>query len=149
MTRRMTDDRLFDIIETWGAEPHGWPEAERAEAEALLAEKPGKFSSALIAARELDLMLAVLPEPDMPRALTEAIIATAPKPARGLLPRWGGLKAPWVPASGFAAAAFGLFMGLTIAPVASADDEMNAEVQELVISALGFEPANYTLEEME
>lgn len=152
MTHSMTDDRLIELIETWGAEPVCWPEAERAAGVALLQAHPERFAAALAEARALDLMLDALLEPQMPRALTEALIAAAPHPkaARsGGVQRWFGLKTPWAPASGFAAVALGLLMGLTVAPAASADDEMTAEVQELVVSALGFDPATYSVEDVE
>ncbi|KCZ98901.1 hypothetical protein HPO_08374 [Hyphomonas polymorpha PS728] len=151
MTYSMTDDRLIELIEIWGAEPASWPEAERAAGQALLRAHPERFAGALAEARALGLMLGALPEPDMPRALTEAIVAAAPRPkaARGNIQKWFGLKTPWAPASGFAAAALGLFMGLTVAPVASADDDMTVEVQELVVSALGFDTANYAVEDVE
>ena len=151
MTYLMTDDRLIELIETWGAEAASWPEAERDAGKALLLAHPQRFAGALAQARELDLMLGALPEPEMPRALTEAIIAAAPRPKRASngLPGWFAHRPPWAPASGFAAAALGLFMGLTMAPVASAEDEMTTEVQELVVSALGFDAATYALEELE
>ena len=151
MTHSMTDDRLIELIEIWGADPASWPEAERAAGETLLRANPERFARALAEARALDLMLEALPEPAMPRALTEAIVAAAPRPkaARKDAQRWFGLKTPWAPASGFAAAALGLFMGLTVAPVASADDEMTVEVQELVVSALGFDAATYAVEDVE
>lgn len=147
----MTDTRLLEIIETWGADAAGWPQDERAAAEAHLAASPERFAAALADARALDQMFDSLPQPEMPRALTEAIIAAAPRPkaSRGGLPRWFGLRTPWAPASGMAAAALGLFMGLTVAPAASADDEMNAEVQQLVVSALGFDTATYGVEDLE
>lgn len=151
MTHPMTDDRLIELIETWGADPVSWPEDERSAGTALLKAHPERYADALARARQLDLMLGALPEPEMPRALIEGIIAAAPraKPARGSLPRWLDLKTPWAPASGLAAVALGLFMGLTVAPVASADDDMTAEVQELVVSALGFDAATYAVEDME
>lgn len=151
MTHAMTDDRLIELIETWGAEAAAWPEAEREAGKAHLQAHPERFAAALAQAKELDTILGALPEPAMPRDLTETIIAAAPRPksVRGGLPRWFGLKTPWAPASGFAAAALGLFMGLTLAPAASADDEVTAEVQELVVSALGFDTATYAVEELE
>lgn len=151
MTPAMTDDRLIELIETWGADPASWPAADRDEGKALLLAHPERFAETVAQAQQLDLMLGALPEPEMPRALTEAIIAAAPRPKRAAsgLPRWLGLKSPWAPASGFAAAALGLFMGLTMAPVASAEDEMTAEVEELVVSALGFDTATYAVEELE
>ena len=151
MTHSMTDNRLIELIEIWGADPASWPEAERAAGEILLRANPERFAGALAEARALDLMLEALPEPAMPRALSEAIVAAAPRPkaARKDAQRWFGLKTPWAPASGFAAVALGLFMGLTVAPVASADDEMTVEVQELVVSALGFDTATYAVEDVE
>lgn len=149
----MTEARLVELIETWGAEPSCWPEAEREVAMAMLAAASDRFEEALSQARELDLMLEGLPQPEVSRTLADAIVAAAPRPkaARNAGAGWFGLRTPWAPASGFgfAAAALGLFMGLTVAPAASADDEMNAEVQELVISALGFDTARYDVENLE
>lgn len=151
MTHSMTDDRLIELIETWGADPASWPEADKAAGKALLTAHPERFAATMAQARQLDLMLGALPEPEMPAALTQAIMDAAPRPklAGGGLSRWFGLKTPWAPASGLAAAAVGLLMGLTVAPAASADDEVTAEVQELVVSALGFDPATYAVEDVE
>lgn len=151
MTGQMTDTRLIELIETWGADPAGWPEAEQAAGKALLAAHPERFADALGAARGLDDLLGALPDALPSAELTRAIIAAAPRaaPAPKSRARWFGFKAPWMPASGMAAAAFGLMMGLTVAPAASADNDVSAEVQELVISALGFDPENYTLEEIQ
>lgn len=151
MTQSMTDARLIELIETWGADPASWPEADRAAGKALLVAHPERFAETIAQARQLDLMLGALPEPEMPAALAQAIMDAAPRPKRagGSLSRWIGLKTPWAPASGLAAAAVGLVMGLTVAPAASADDEVTAEVQELVVSALGFDPATYAVEDVE
>lgn len=152
MTRTMTDDRLIELIEIWGADSNSWPESEREAGEALLRAKPEWFAGALAEARALDGVLGALPELEMPRALTEAIIAAAPRAKtapKGGRQGWFGLRTPWAPASGFAAAALGLLMGFTVAPAASANDEMTAEVQELVVSALGFDAATYAVEDLE
>lgn len=151
MTHSMTDARLIELIETWGADPASWPEADKAEGKALLGAYPERFAEPIAQARQLDLMLGALPEPEMTAALTQAIMDAAPQPKRagGGLSRWIDLRTPWAPASGLAAAAFGLLMGLTVAPAASADDDVTAEVQELVVSALGFDPASYAMEDVE
>ena len=148
MTNQMTDSRLFELIEIWGADSHAWPEQERVPAEALLRAHPERFAEALASARALDAAIGSLPELKPSPALTEAIIAAAQRarPAAKEGRSWFGLKTPWAPASGFAAAAAGLLMGLTMAPAASAADEIDSEVQVLVMSALGFDPANYALE---
>ena len=151
MSEHMTDTRLISLIESWGADPASWPAQERAAAEALLAAHPGRFASVLEQARQLDMALEALPEVRPSPALTEAIIASAPRrrPKPFGLPRWLSLKAPWLPASGLAAAALGLVMGLTGAPAAIAEDDLDAEVEALVISALGFDPAAYPVEDIQ
>lgn len=136
----MTEDRLIELIESWGADPSAFPEAERAQARALLAANPERFAVAIAEARALDAALArmpgILPSP----ALTEAIIASAPKPKRAT----GGFGlpklAPWAPVSGAAALAAGLFMGLMVAPTASADSDTD-DVQALLEEAIGYDPA--------
>ncbi|MFN7055821.1 hypothetical protein [Hyphomonas sp.] len=146
MTAQITEARLLELIECWGADTLSWPEAERASAEALLAAHPDRFANALAAARALDAAFDALPEAVPSAALTEAILAAAPRPRRKAARGWLGLKTPWAPASGFAAAVAGLMMGLTMAPAASAADEIDTEVQELVISALGFDVSAFALE---
>ncbi len=144
----MTDSRLLELIEIWGADTHTWPSDERGAAETLLRAHPERFAEALAAARALDAAIGSLPDVTPSPALTAAILAAAPRPRRAARDgrNWFGLKTPWAPASGFAAAAAGLLMGLTMAPAASAADEIDSEVQVLVMSALGFDPANYALE---
>lgn len=150
MTERMTDTRLIELIEVWGADPASWPAEERADARALLAAHPDRFADALDAASRLDTLLGALPEVTPSPALTAVIIASAPRPAKPFgLPRWFSFKAPWFPASGFAAAALGLIMGLTVAPAAIAEDDLDAEVEALVLSALGFDPAAFPVEDIE
>jgi hypothetical protein len=139
----MTEDRLIELIEAWGADPSGFPEAERAAAKVMLAAQPARFAVALAEARALDAALARMPEILPPAALTEALIASAPK-ART---RTGAVRvprfAPWAPASGFAALAAGLFMGIMVAPAASASSETD-EVETVLEHALGYDPAAFT-----
>lgn len=142
MTNPMTEARLFELIEIWGAEPSCWPEGEQAAARALLKAAPEKFEIVLRDARALDGLLGAVPEVVPSPMLTEAIMASAPRAAKARV-GWFRLKAPWMPVSGMAAATFGLLMGLTVAPAASASDDLDAEVQELVISALGFDASGY------
>ncbi len=141
----MTEDRLIELIEAWGADPSGFPESERAGARALLAARPERFAAAIASAQALDAVLARVPEVLPSAALTEALVASAPKAAapRG---RAGFSRfAPWAPASGFAALAAGLFMGVMVAPVASASSD-TTEVETVLEHALGFDPAAFTEE---
>ena len=132
----MTEDRLIELIEAWGADPSAYPEADRAAARALLAAHPQRFAEALAEARALDAALARMPE---------ILPSAAPKPRRAA----GGFRlpkfAPWAPAGGFAALAAGLFMGVMVAPAASAASETE-EVEIVLEHALGFDPAAFAEE---
>ena len=84
----MTDDRLFVLIEAYGAEPGAWPEDERAAAERLLASDPSRFASALEDARALDLVIEQDAMIEPPAGLAERLLAdapTAPKQRGGIL----------------------------------------------------------------
>jgi hypothetical protein len=139
----MTEDRLIELIEAWGADPSAFPEVERAAARAMLAAQPARFAAVIAEVRALDAALARLPEILPSAALTEALIASAPK-AR---PATGGFRVPkffpWAPASGLAALAAGLFMGVMVAPAASASSD-TSEVESVLEHALGYDPAAFT-----
>lgn len=141
----MTDDRLLELIEAWGADVNAFPEGERAAAKALLAAHPARFASALAEARLLDAAFSQMPEILPSPALTEALVASAPKPSQApggrRLPRF----LPWAPAGGFAALATGLFMGFLVAPAASAASPTD-EAASVLEHALGFDPAAFTEE---
>jgi hypothetical protein len=139
----MTEDRLIELIEAWGADPSAFPEVERAAARAMLAAQPARFAAVIAEVRALDAALARLPEILPSAALTEALIASAPR-AR---PATGGFRVPkffpWAPASGLAALAAGLFMGVMVAPAASASSD-TSEVESVLEHALGYDPAAFT-----
>lgn len=141
----MTEDRVIELIETWGADASAFPEAERAAAKALLRAQPERFAAALAQARALDRLLDQMPEILPSAALSEALIASAPKPQRAgggwRLPKF----APWAPASGVAALASGLMMGLLIAPAASATSDTD-DMQVLLEETIGYDPAAWSLE---
>ncbi len=136
----MTEDRLIELIEAWGADPSAFPETERAAAKVLLTARPERFAHALAQARALDAAFARMPDVLPSPALTEVLIASAPEQkaaASGFrLPKF----APWAPASGFAALAAGLFMGVMMAPVASASSYTD-EVESVLEHALGYDLA--------
>lgn len=79
MTReKMTVERVLELIEAFGAEPGGWPEAERDAASARIAAEPDTFAEALSEARALDqaLLNEALPEPS--QDLAASILVSAP-----------------------------------------------------------------------
>lgn len=139
----MTEDRLIELIEAWGAHPSAFPEAERAAARVMLAAQPARFAAVIAEARALDAALARLSEILPSAALTGRLVASVPRPkaaTRGFrLPK----LAPWAPASGVAALVAGLFMGVMAAPAASASSD-TSEVESVLEHALGYDPAALT-----
>ena len=74
----MTNERVLELIATYGAEPMSWPEDERDAAQACISADPDAFATALEDARALDLLLAAEDVPEPSVALTETILAQAP-----------------------------------------------------------------------
>lgn len=88
----MTEDRVLELIEAYGAEPTCWPEDERGAARALLDANPDAFADALAVARMLDEAMELEEVPEPSAQLADAILAAAPTapPARASL--FGGLS---------------------------------------------------------
>jgi hypothetical protein len=144
MTKMMTDARLIELIEAWGADVNAFPETERDAATVLLADAPQRFTTHLMAAREMDVLLGAVPEVTPSATLTAALIDLAPKPKLqrrswfAAIPRWPAVGA-------LASLAIGLAIGLgTAQPVAS--DASQDAVDTLVYAALGFDTLTYTQE---
>lgn len=53
----MTNERLIELIAAYGAAPHRWPEAERAEAIAFMSANPSTSQTVLQDAQSLDHIL--------------------------------------------------------------------------------------------
>lgn len=139
----MTEERLLDLIATYGADVSAFPEAEQEAARAMLAQQPGRFAHALQEAGFLDRMLADVPAIDTPASLRAALIASAPVAKnRARAPGW---RLPaWLPAGAFASLAVGLFAGMSMAqPVTSQD----AQAEELVYAALGYDSYVFSADE--
>ena len=60
----MTDERFFQILEAYGADPARWPADERAEAEAFALDHPDLMADAAQSERDLDALLDQLIEPE-------------------------------------------------------------------------------------
>ena len=109
--------RFEQIIDAYGADPGRWPEAERAEAEALLAASSEARALRDQAAR-LDAWLDQATTPEVSELTTRRILKRAPGSSRVL--GWGS-GAGWA-----AAAAAGIVLGLSFgnqAQVANQADE--------------------------
>ena len=97
----MERTRAIEIIEAYGGHPAAWPDAERAAAEALVAEDI-RLRTMMTEARELDRVLrdwacelVAATEVDAMAAADAALAARAEPPGRRWLPRaaFGGLLA--------------------------------------------------------
>ncbi|WP_084398386.1 hypothetical protein [Henriciella aquimarina] len=152
----MTDERLLELIDAYGADPMSWPEAEREAALARLKAYPARFEGALEAARQLDHAFAADTMPDAPSGLAERILADAPaqSPARGaglgarlktiLFPN--GLR--WPAGATLAALMMGLMAGVATAP-ATADDGFQTDEEAVVYSALGYDGLEAYMQEVD
>lgn len=89
----MDRSRLNAILESYGADPARWPEAER-EAALRSIEADPEMKRALGAARVLDAMLAKVPAGEVTHGLLTRIYETAPRPVGKPLSkaRSGGLR---------------------------------------------------------
>jgi len=149
----MTDERIFELIDAYGADPHAFPEAERDAVRKRLAEAPGLFAAALEQARSLDTMLARLPEPAVPEALRASILAAAPqapKPAAtGLRGRLFGRLPNWIPAGAVASLAMGLLIGVNVSVPASMATASTDDADTVMYAALGFDDYSLINEGME
>ncbi|MBL8700380.1 MAG: hypothetical protein JNK67_18535 [Alphaproteobacteria bacterium] len=106
----ITAERLREILDAYGAEPHRWPADERDAALALIAAQPS-LAAEVAAARDLDAMLALHPEPQIP-PLNPLAIAAAARRGDGA---GGRAVRSWLPqvASLAAAAVLGFAVGIS------------------------------------
>jgi hypothetical protein len=113
----MTRERFEILAEAFGGDVARWPAAEREGAALLMAAEPAWAQAALARAAVLDAALAACAPPRASAALTDRIVATAPRP-RPSAARWGFWLAPAGLGAGLAAAcAAGVLLGGRIAPL--------------------------------
>jgi hypothetical protein len=86
----MSESRVTELIDAYGADPLRWPDAERVAAEAELWRSP-QLRHYQSEARALDQAMAAPPLVAVPSALRESLLRAAPRP----LPRgpWQWLRA--------------------------------------------------------
>lgn len=84
----MTEERFFQIIETYGSDPARWPAAERDAARAFAAAHPDKAVPALRMEARLDALLGLAETgTDVPELLERRILRSLPGPVVAQ-PRW-------------------------------------------------------------
>ncbi|WP_300393591.1 hypothetical protein [Henriciella sp.] len=153
--RMMKDERLYDLIAAYGAEPMAWPEDERDAAMVHLKAHPDRFAVALDEARALDLAFEREALPDVPAGLAERILEAAPA-AHSALAGWAGRLREMVfpnglrwPAGATAAAlVMGVSAGIFSAP-ATADDGYQTAEEEVVYAALGYDGFEAYIQEVD
>jgi len=117
--KQVTEDRLIEILEAYGADPLAWPEAERIEAQTMTADPSPRVAAALQDACALDALMAQATVPEMSEEAIARMIADA-KPGRfaklnRLMGRLTGWTGPiWQPVGALACALF-LGVGLGVA----------------------------------
>ncbi len=138
----MTNDRVIELIEAYGAEPMTWPEEERDLAKARIAADPEIFAEALAEARSLDHLLAREEIAEPSSALTDTILANAPKASRARQGLLGGLSsllfpqgARWPAGAALASLAMGLVGGYAYASTGIGYDQADSAYY----SAFGFD----------
>lgn len=143
MTQTMTDARLIELIEAWGADATAYPESERDAAKALLMKAPERFAAELKAARDMDALLGGMPDVMPSPALTAALIDSAPR-ARTQRRSWFAAMPRWSAVGALASLAIGLAIGLGTTQTAPTNTTEEA-VDTLIYAALGFD-TTYTQE---
>lgn len=89
----MTEARFVELLAAYGAELSRWPEKDRADAEALLANAPHRIKDIWESERVFDRLLALEKDAPAPIALESRILAASPQPAKArakarLFGRW-------------------------------------------------------------
>ncbi len=129
-TTPISIDRLGTLIAAYGADPAGWPEDERAGAEAALQTAPPEIAKQLAEARALDALLETIEPIAPPADLGARILSSAPAPRRRLADRFSDLVFPygrrWPAASAFASLLVGVAAGYSTAYAESVDKEVAA-----------------------
>jgi hypothetical protein len=111
----MTQERFFQILEAYGADPARWPDDERAAAEAFAQSHRDQVAAELREAAALDACLvgaAAEPSDLLERRILKAFPAG---PARPEAPRWQ------IPAAAAAALVLGAFIGFASGALTASD----------------------------
>lgn len=134
----MSIERLKSLTEAYGADRRRWPEAERAAAEAALAQDAVAADRLLREADAVDAVLDASPRPVVSTALRDRVLASAlsagltPKQARRV---WDRLVI-WFAAGWAAAACAGVVAGVNLTGHLSADARTEAVLTQFQMAAV-------------
>lgn len=108
----LTRERFESLAEAYGGDVARWPEGLREDAALIMAAEPVWTGEVLAGAGALDAALDAWRAAPASRAVTEQILASAPRTPR---PRWLGWLSPAVLGAGLAAAcAAGVIVGVQL-----------------------------------
>ncbi|WP_146740165.1 hypothetical protein [Hyphomonas sp. GM-8P] len=141
MTSTLSDERVLELIEAYGADPAAFPKAMREIAARRMAEAPGLFAKALDDARRLDQFLDLVPAAEVSASLRNSLLAWAPKPKRDAGAKFGLWRflPGWLPAGAAASLVMGLVIGVNVSlPASVASAETTDETDVVMYAALGF-----------
>ncbi|MEZ6001391.1 hypothetical protein [Hyphomonas sp.] len=141
MTSTLSDERILDLIEAYGADPAAFPEAVSDAAARRMAEAPGLFAKALDDARRLDQFLDLVPETEVSASLRDSLLASAPKPKRAARPeiRLRRFLPGWLPAGAVASLVMGIMIGVNVSlPSSVASAQTTDDADAVMYAALGF-----------
>ena len=123
----MTPERFEQLAEAYGSDLRLWPQVEQAKAEQLRQERPVWASDCLDGAADLDDLLGLYRIEAPSKALSERVMAMAPKPQRSLWSRLVGEWRGW--GMGLAAAGVaGLIVGIGSVSLMMADQSSDVTV---------------------
>ncbi|MEQ8442891.1 MAG: hypothetical protein RIM33_15350 [Alphaproteobacteria bacterium] len=130
MGGNVTEDRLIEILDAYGADPLAWPERERYDAQRLAADPSPRLAAALDDAAALDQLLSRASVPEMSDAAIARLVADA-KPGQfakvgRLFSQLSGWTGPiWQPAGALACALFlGIGVGVAEPDFTETDDDL-------------------------
>ena len=137
------DQRVLEVIEAYGADPQVWPDEDRAQVEAAIAQAPDLYEAALNEARLLDEVLSLETVPEPPISLFEDVLRAAPRGAstqstsrvwwlRALFP--DGVR--WPAGAAFASLAMGVGGGFSYA---ATGPEPYTETEQVYLEAFGYD----------
>ncbi|MEG3638050.1 hypothetical protein [Magnetococcus sp. PR-3] len=127
----MTEQRLQELVDAYGADAQRWPEAERQPALTLLAHKP-HLQGVCTEAQSLDEWLDIAPPPLPDSALIGRLLLDVPAPRESLFRRLWPFERVWQPTVALAASImFGVLVGMQIPDEISPSEPLVAESENM------------------
>ncbi|MEM1198845.1 MAG: hypothetical protein AAGI06_05985 [Pseudomonadota bacterium] len=82
MTKATELDRLKDVLDAYGAKPDNWPQDEREQLQAIASAHGAEVAAWLEEARQMDAVLNLVPDAQVPDGAVERMLAKVAVPPR-------------------------------------------------------------------